>query len=64
MAERKPDVAARRCTIYDVAREAGVSPATVSHTINGTAVVSQKTQKRVEDAIRKLDYMPNANARA
>lgn len=64
MAEQKLSIAAKRCTIYDVAKEAGVSPATVSHTINGTAVVSQKTQKRVEDAIRKLDYMPNANARA
>ena len=64
MAERKLDAAARRCTIYDVAKEAGVSPATVSHAVNGTAAVSQKTLKRVEDAIRKLDYMPNANARA
>ena len=64
MAVRKLDAAARRCTIYDVAKEAGVSPATVSHAVNGTAAVSQKTLKRVEDAIRKLDYMPNANARA
>ena len=53
-----------RSTIYDVARMAGVSAGTVSHVINRTAPISQETQKRVQQAIQKLDYRCNANARA
>ncbi|WP_067622797.1 substrate-binding domain-containing protein [Alicyclobacillus acidiphilus] len=50
-------------TIYDVAREAKVSMATVSRVINGTAVVKDDTKKRVLDAISRLGYRPNAVAR-
>ncbi len=50
-------------TIYDVAREAGVSMATVSRVLNDTAVVKEETKKRVLDAIAKLSYRPNAVAR-
>lgn len=50
-------------TIYDVAREAGVSMATVSRVMNGTAVVKKETEKKVRDAISKLSYRPNAVAR-
>ncbi|GMA55769.1 hypothetical protein GCM10025858_02720 [Alicyclobacillus sacchari] len=50
-------------TIYDVAREAKVSMATVSRVINGTAVVKEDTKKRVLDAIARLGYRPNAVAR-
>jgi LacI family transcriptional regulator len=50
-------------TIYDVAREAGVSMATVSRVLNGTAVVKEETRKKVLDAIKKLHYRPNAVAR-
>lgn len=50
-------------TIYDVAREAKVSMATVSRVINGTAVVKDDTKKRVLDAIAQLGYRPNAVAR-
>lgn len=50
-------------TIYDVAREARVSMATVSRVINGTAVVKDETKKRVQDAIAQLSYRPNAVAR-
>lgn len=53
-----------RSTIYDVARMAGVSAGTVSHVINRTAPISQETKERVLDAIEKLDYRRNANARA
>ena len=55
---------ARRCTIYDVAKRVGVTAATVSHVLNGTAPISQETQKRVWDAIRELGYTRNENARA
>lgn len=50
-------------TIYDVAREAKVSMATVSRVLNGTAVVKEDTKQRVQDAIARLGYRPNAVAR-
>ncbi|GGJ10348.1 catabolite control protein A [Alicyclobacillus cellulosilyticus] len=50
-------------TIYDVAREAKVSMATVSRVLNGTAVVREDTKQRVLEAIAKLGYRPNAVAR-
>lgn len=50
-------------TIYDVARDAGVSMATVSRVLNGTAVVKDETKKKVLEAITKLRYRPNAVAR-
>lgn len=50
-------------TIYDVAREADVSMATVSRVVNGNANVKPATRKKVLDVIEKLDYRPNAVAR-
>lgn len=51
-------------TIADVAREAGVSPMTVSRTINGEMRVQSETKERVQAAVRKLGYVPNAAARS
>ena len=50
-------------TIYDVAREANVSMATVSRVVNGNPNVKPATRKRVLDVIDELDYRPNAVAR-
>ncbi len=50
--------------IKDIAREAGVSTATVSHVINKTKYVSDETRARVEAAIKKFDYHPNAHAQS
>ncbi|WP_071131878.1 catabolite control protein A [Enterococcus timonensis] len=50
-------------TIYDVAREAGVSMATVSRVVNGNPNVKPATRKKVLDVIERLDYRPNAVAR-
>ncbi len=50
-------------TIYDVARVAGVSMATVKPCSHGNANVKEKTVKKVLDAIEELDYRPNAVAR-
>ena len=50
--------------IKDVAREAGVSTATVSHVINKTRYVSEETRNRVLRAIERCDYYPNAAARS
>lgn len=54
----------RKATISDVARMAGVAPSTVSHTLNGTAPISEETQQRVMQAVEALNYSPNAMARA
>ena len=51
-------------TIYDLAREAEVSPATVSRILNGTAAVKTEKRERVMKLIEKYDYHPNAMARA
>ena len=50
-------------TIYDVARRAEVSPATVSRAANGRANVDPKLAERVRRAMRELNYRPNAVAR-
>lgn len=50
-------------TIYDVAREAGVSMATVSRVVNGNKNVKENTRQKVLDVIDRLDYRPNAVAR-
>lgn len=50
-------------TIYDVAREAGVSMATVSRVVNGNKNVKENTRQKVLDVIERLDYRPNAVAR-
>lgn len=50
-------------TIYDVAREAGVSMATVSRVVNGNPNVKDATRQKVLNVIEKLDYRPNAIAR-
>jgi LacI family transcriptional regulator len=52
----------KRVTIYDVANEAKVSLATVSRVINGLEIVREDTRARVETAIEKLGYKPNAIA--
>lgn len=50
-------------TIYDVAREANVSMATVSRVVNGNPNVKPATRQRVLKVIEELDYRPNAVAR-
>ena len=52
----------KRVTIYDVAKEANVSLATVSRVINGLDIVREETKARVQEAIIKLGYKPNAIA--
>lgn len=55
---------AKRVTIRDVARHAGVSVATVSRTLAGDYPVLPGTRHKVMRAVRELDYVPNAQARA
>lgn len=51
-------------TIKDVAKEANVSPSTVSRVIAGSDRISEDTKKRIMDAIKKLNYHPNIIARS
>lgn len=52
-----------RATLRDVAREAGVSIATVSHAINNSRVVNEATKQKICDVIERLNYQPNTVAR-
>jgi DNA-binding LacI/PurR family transcriptional regulator len=56
--------AARRATIYDVARAAGVSHQTVAMVLRGQRRFRPETEERVRAAIAELDYRPNNAARA
>ena len=50
-------------TIYDIAKEAGVSISTVSRVLSGTAPVSEASRRKVEEAITRRGYHPSAIAR-
>ncbi|CUS47365.1 MAG: LacI family transcriptional regulator GalR [Idiomarinaceae bacterium HL-53] len=51
-------------TIYEVAKLAGVSLATISRVLNGTAPVRESTKQKVEAAMRELGYRPNSVAQS
>jgi LacI family transcriptional regulator len=50
--------------IYDIAREAGVSIATISRVVNGKSVVSAKTREKVEEVLKKYNYTPDPTAQS
>ncbi len=51
-------------TIYDIAKRCKVSPSTVSKVINNYASIPASTKKRVEQAIKEMDYIPNTSAKS
>jgi LacI family transcriptional regulator len=53
-----------RPTIYDVARLAGVSTATVSRALNGTGQIAPATRAAIQAAVDQLGYHPNTVARS
>src|SRR6266545_6015481 len=62
MASQK--LSGERVTIKDVAREAGVSPSTVSNVLNGrTDAMTEETLRRIQAAIQSLKYRPSSVAR-
>lgn len=53
-----------KVTIYDVAKKAGVSIATVSKVINNTGNMRESTRQRVKKVMQELNYHPNVHASA
>lgn len=53
-----------KVTIKEVAKEANVSPSTVSRVISNSSQISEETKEKVREAIKKLKYKPNAIARS
>jgi DNA-binding LacI/PurR family transcriptional regulator len=53
-----------KVTIYDVAKQAGVSISTVSRVINNTGRISEKTRKKVLQVMEELHYQPSMVASA
>jgi LacI family transcriptional regulator, galactose operon repressor len=53
----------RQTTIRDVAQAAGVGVGTISRVLNSSSQVSRQTRTRVLEAIRRLGFRPNAQAR-
>ncbi|MGJ9384192.1 LacI family DNA-binding transcriptional regulator [Salipaludibacillus sp. CF4.18] len=50
--------------ISDVAKVAGVSPTTVSRVLNNRGYIGEKTRKKVDEAMKQLNYFPNDVARS
>ena len=59
------DPAKKSCTIRELARHVGLSTCTVSRVLNhrgGELPIPEKTQERIREAARALNYVPNVNA--
>ncbi|WP_152394794.1 LacI family DNA-binding transcriptional regulator [Paenibacillus guangzhouensis] len=52
-----------KVSIFDVAKKSGLSVVTVSRVLNNSPSVREKNRQRVLDAVKELDYVPNAAAR-
>lgn len=61
---RAPQPSGRSVTIADVAKSAGVSPATVSRVLNGNPTVAPELAARVREAVSSTRYVPNGVGRA
>lgn len=59
-----PTLPEEHVTLELIAREAGVSPSTVSRILNGTAKVSDDKRQAVEDTIARFNFQPNLMARS
>lgn len=64
MTEEIENTGWRRASIYDVAREAGVSHMTVSRVLNNHPNIRKTTKERVLEAIKVTNYTPSSIARA
>jgi LacI family transcriptional regulator len=53
-----------KLTVYDIAKEAGVSAATVSRVLTGNVPVSERTKGRVMEIVKKYNFRPSSVARS
>lgn len=53
-----------KVSIFDVAKKSGLSVVTVSRVLNGAESVREKNRQKVLEAMKELDYRPNAAARS
>lgn len=53
-----------KVTIKEVAKEAGVATSTVSRVLSNNPKISEETKAKVNEAIERLNYKPNAIARS
>lgn len=61
--ERLPENKDKTLTIYDIAKEAGVSAATVSRVLTNNANVRKEKRDKIQNLIEKYNFTPNAMAR-
>lgn len=54
----------KNVTIRDVAKESGLSIATVSRYLNGKGYLSEQSEKKIKEVMERLDYKPNEVARS
>jgi len=54
----------RKITVKDIAKEAGVSTATISRVLNNSGYVSGEVRRRVHEVVKKYNYQPNSIARS
>lgn len=57
------DMKSKETTIYDIAKELNLSPATVSRALHDHPAISKKTKKKISDTVDKLGYRTNLFAR-
>jgi len=50
-------------TIYDIAKAAGVSPGTVSRTLNNVGYIKDETRSRIQKVVKEMKFTPNRAAR-
>ena len=53
----------KKITIYDIAREAGISASQVSRAISGRGYVSEENKAKIDALVKKYNYRPNVVAR-
>ncbi len=57
-------MAKNKITVYDIAKEAGVSAATVSRVLTGNVPVHEKTKEKVTEVLQKYNFRPSSVARS
>lgn len=54
----------KKVTVLDVAKKAGVSPGTVSRTLNNIGYIKEETREKILDVVKEMNYIPNRAGRA